>query len=446
MTTTPSDSATVLEFFVRWAADRLERDQVDPHSPLTSLGLDSVKAAELMTILEDRYDTEITAEDIFDGLSLADVAAMVDGRGNGQVPGEPHIGSRPEQRQPRREMDFSLLFFASDAQQHADGRYRLLLDSARFADTHGFRAIWVPERHFHSFGGLYPNPAVLGAALATATERVRIRAGSVVLPLHNPIRVAEDWSVVDNLSGGRVDVAFATGWNADDFLLAPDNYAERVEITRAGMETVQRLWRGESVTRPTGTGQQREVRIFPAAVQPSLPTWLTCSGGIERFEMAGALGANVLTALLFQEVDELAAKLAAYRAARASHGHDPDAGTVTVMLHTFVGPDEARVRATVEGPFKRYLEDSVDLWRRGSEALDSLDAKTRAKVLDFAFERYYRNNGLFGTPESTAAMVARLHEIGVDEIACLIDFGIPDAEVLSGLEALARLKSTALSV
>ncbi|MGW4246194.1 MupA/Atu3671 family FMN-dependent luciferase-like monooxygenase [Nocardia sp. NPDC004722] len=443
MTTTPSDSATVLEFFVAWAADRLERDQVDPHSPLTSLGLDSVKAAELMTILEDRYDTEITAEDIFDGLSLADVAAMVDGRGDGHLPAAPASGSG--QRPPRREMDFSLLFFASDAQQHAAGRYRLLLDSARFADANGFRAIWVPERHFHSFGGLYPNPAVLGAALATATERVRIRAGSVVLPLHDPIRVAEDWSVIDNLSGGRVDVAFATGWNADDFLLARDNYADRVEITRAGMDTVQRLWRGESVARPNGTGEQREVRIFPAPVQPSLPTWLTCSGGIERFEMAGALGANVLTALLFQEVDELGAKLAAYRAARARHGHDPDAGTVTVMLHTFVGPEEARVRATVEGPFKRYLEDSVDLWRRGSEALDSLDAKTRAKVLDFAFERYYRNNGLFGTPASTTAMVARLHEIGVDEIACLIDFGIPDTEVLSGLEALAQLKSAVLS-
>lgn len=430
MSTSPG-TATVLDFFVEWAADRLEREEVDPHSPLTSLGLDSVKAAELMTILEDRYDTEITAEEIFDGLSLADVAEKATRQGNGRTPG--------------KTLDFSLLFFSSDAQRQAASRYHLLLESARFADAHGLRAVWLPERHFHSFGGLYPNPSVLGAALAAVTERVRIRAGSVVLPLHNPIRVAEDWSVVDNLSNGRVDLAFATGWNADDFVLAPDNYAERVEITRSGIETVQRLWRGESVSLPTGAGEQRSIRIFPAPVQPSLPTWLTCSGGIERFEMAGALGVNILTALLFQQVDELAEKLAAYRAARAAHGHDADAGTVTVMLHTFVGADEATVRRTVEGPFKTYLEDSVDLWRRGSEALESLDEKTRAKVLDFAFERYYRNNGLFGTPDSTAPMVARLREIGVDEIACLIDFGIPDAEVLAGLASLAQLKSVALS-
>lgn len=422
------DGANVLDYFVNWAATRLERESVDPHAPLTSLGIDSVQAAELMTVLEDRFQTEITAEDIFDGLTLADVAAKVNARHDADTPAGP-------------DMKFSLLFFSSDAQQNDVGRYRLLLESARFADTHGFEGIWIPERHFHKFGGLYPNPAVLGAALAARTERVRIRAGSVVLPLHNPVRVAEDWSIVDNLSDGRVDLAFATGWNVDDFVLADHNYADRVAVTRAGIDTVQRLWRGESIELPNGAGEQRPVRIFPAPVQPALPTWLTCSGGIERFEMAGALGVNVLTALLFQEVDELAEKIAAYRKARARHGHGIDQGTVTVMLHTFVGDNEAQVRKTVEGPFKSYLQDSVDLWRRGSDALESLDEKSRAKVLDFAFERYYRNNGLFGTPDSAQPMVARLRDIGVDEIACLIDFGIPDTEVLRGLESLATLES-----
>ena len=61
----------------------------------------------------------------------------------------------------------------------------------------------------HRFGGLYPNPSVAGAALAAITERVDIRAGSCVLPLHDPIRVAEEWSLVDNLSNGRVGISFA---------------------------------------------------------------------------------------------------------------------------------------------------------------------------------------------------------------------------------------------
>src|SRR6266516_270427 len=114
-------------------------------------------------------------------------------------------------------MDFSLFFFA-DSGAAGGGGYELLLESARFADTHGFTAVWTPERHFHPFGGLYPNPAVTGAAVAAVTERIQIRGGSVVLPLQNPIRVAEEWSVVDNLSKGRVAVSFASGWQINDFV------------------------------------------------------------------------------------------------------------------------------------------------------------------------------------------------------------------------------------
>ena len=84
-------------------------------------------------------------------------------------------------------MEVSLFFFADEASPVGrNGRYDLLLDCARFADDHGFSAIWTPERHFHRFGGLYPNPAVTGAAIAAVTSRIAIRAGSVVLPLNDP--------------------------------------------------------------------------------------------------------------------------------------------------------------------------------------------------------------------------------------------------------------------
>jgi hypothetical protein len=74
-----------------------------------------------------------------------------------------------------RPLDFSFFYFAADAGEGAGDKYRLLLEGARFADRNGFSAVWTPERHFHAFGGLYPNPAVTGAALAAVTERVQIR-------------------------------------------------------------------------------------------------------------------------------------------------------------------------------------------------------------------------------------------------------------------------------
>src|SRR6185503_19770559 len=104
-----------------------------------------------------------------------------------------------------------------------------------------FTAVWLPERHFHAFGGPFPAPSVLAAALAIVTRRIGIRAGSVVLPLHHPARVAEEWAVVDNLSGGRVGVSFASGWHVDDFVFAPEAYERRHDVTRRDLDVVRRL-------------------------------------------------------------------------------------------------------------------------------------------------------------------------------------------------------------
>src|SRR5438876_997810 len=77
-----------------------------------------------------------------------------------------------ENRKTTRRMDFSLFYFASaDAGENSD-KYRLLIEGAKFADKHGFTAVWTPERHFYEFGGLYPNPSVTSAAIATLTENI----------------------------------------------------------------------------------------------------------------------------------------------------------------------------------------------------------------------------------------------------------------------------------
>jgi natural product biosynthesis luciferase-like monooxygenase protein len=167
--------------------------------------------------------------------------------------------------------------------------------------------------------------------------------------------------------------------------------------------------------------------------------WLTCSGGPDRFEEAGRAGFNVVTALLFQKVDELAPKVAAYRAARHAAGH-AGPGRVTLMLHAYVGPDEAVAKQTVREPFKRYLESSADLWQVGDARLKDLPARKKADMLEFAFERYYQQTALMGSVESCARMVRAVHAAGVDEIACLIDFGLPFRTIMDGLEHLDALR------
>jgi natural product biosynthesis luciferase-like monooxygenase protein len=355
-------------------------------------------------------------------------------------------GEVPTKRKANDAVDFGLFYFASDEGDyaHAKGRekYKLLLDGARFADENGFCAVWTPERHFHTFGGMFPSPSVTAGALAMITKRVSIRAGSVVLPLHNPVRVAEEWSLVDNLSDGRVAISFASGWQPQDFVFAPDAYADRHARMFAGIETIRALWRGESRQATGGDGKTVTYGTRPRPVQAELPVWVTASGSRDTFRRAGEIGANVITHLLQQTVEQVGERIEVYRQAWKEHGHPGESGKVALMLHTFVSQDQAHVRSAVHEPFKNYLKGAVGLF--AGVAPKSVDLKTMAPadleaLAEHAFERYFESSGLFGTPESCVAMVARLRQIGVTELACLIDFGIPADTVLASLPYLADL-------
>ncbi len=354
-----------------------------------------------------------------------------------------------------RGMDFSLYYWGND-----DGagprKYDLLLEGARFADAHGFRAVWTPERHFHAFGGPYPNPAVTGAAVAAVTRNLAVRAGSVVAPLHHPARIAEDWAVIDNLTAGRAGLAFASGWQPEDFVLRPENAPPANKRAMfAALDQVRRLWRGEAVEFPGPNGPLAVV-TQPRPVSPELAAWVTTAGNPETWVEAGRLGVNVLTHLLGQSIDEVAGRIAVYRRARAAAGHDPAAGTVTLMLHTFLADTRDAARAAARGPMRDYLRSAAALIKQyawafpafkkpagieNPEALDlsALSGEEMEGILDFAFQRYFEDSGLFGTVADAMARVEQLKRIGVDEVACLIDFGIPSATVLAGLRPLAQV-------
>jgi natural product biosynthesis luciferase-like monooxygenase protein len=343
-------------------------------------------------------------------------------------------------------VDFSLFYFANNSDADGGDRYRLLLEGARFADANGFTAVWTPERHFHPFGGLYPNPSVTSAAIAAITERVGIRAGSVVAPLHHPLRIAEEWSVVDNLSHGRVGISFASGWQATDFALRPENYAERKKLLGEYVQTVRSLWRGDAVCVVNGVGESREVRIYPPPVQRDLPVWVTSAGAVETFRQAGRLGAGVLTHLIDQDLDVLATKIEAYRSELAAR---PDAdgwrGHVALMIHTYLDDDEDTAREMVRAPLKDYMRSSLGLLfgsqvdGRPQVDLSKLSADDTEFLLTQAFDRYF-DSGLLGTVPKAQQVVQRYRTAGIDEVACLIDFGVPTDAVLSGLTRLDHVR------
>ncbi len=354
-----------------------------------------------------------------------------------------------------RALDFGLFYWGND-----DGagpqKYRLLLEGAKFADDHGFQAVWTPERHFHAFGGPYPNPSVTGAAVAAVTKNLSIRAGSCVLPLHHPARVAEEWAIIDNISNGRAGLAFASGWMPEDFVLRPENAPPHNKAAMLrDIETVRRLWRGDKVEFDFGSGTVGVV-TQPRPVQKELPVWVTTAGNPETYRDAARLGANVLTHLLGQSIPELAEKIRIYRETLVECGRDPADYKVTLMLHTLLGEDREEVRNLAREPMKDYLRSATALIKQYAWAFpafkkpqgvdnpmeidlqgladDELDA-----ILEFAFLRYFDDSGLFGTVDDAMRRIEEISGIGVDEVACLIDYGVASATVMERLKPLAEV-------
>ena len=263
------------------------------------------------------------------------------------------------------------------------------------------------------------------------------------------------WSTI--FRNGRVGISFASGWQPDDFALAPDAYQDRHKILRSGIETVRALWRGEGRTFRGPEGEV-EVSTLPRPVQPELPVWVTAAGNPETFRQAGQMGANMLTHLLGQSIEELAEKLADLPRGLAGGG-PPRRGSVTLMLHTFVAEDEAFVRAQVHGRSRTTCAAPRTCSSRHASSFPAFRNAGRGKastgssrssptrdmdaLLEHAFARYYETSGLFGTPQSCLAMVERLKDIGVDEIACLIDFGVPSEIVMAQLSHLNELRQLA---
>jgi natural product biosynthesis luciferase-like monooxygenase protein/amino acid adenylation domain-containing protein len=340
------------------------------------------------------------------------------------------------------EMDFSLFYFSST--EEVENKYKLLMDTAEFGDKHGFEAIWTPERHFHEFGGLYANPAITSAAIAAKTSKIGIRSGSIVLPLHDVVRAAEEWSMVDNLSGGRVSLSVASGWHANDFIFFPDRYADRHKWMYRQIEELKGLWRGKSIRRKNGVGKEVELWIHPRPVQAELPIWITSAGNPETFRSAGKIGANILSHLLGQDISILAENIKIYKTALEENGHDPEKGKIALVLHTFIGEDLEVVEKEVKEPFKAYLRSSVGLMKNLADnfdrELDLDDESLMDELLELGFEKFWQSAALLGTKESCVPLVSKLTRIGITEIACLVDFGMPNERVMAGLPYLNDLK------
>ncbi|WP_413718759.1 MupA/Atu3671 family FMN-dependent luciferase-like monooxygenase [Silicimonas sp. MF1-12-2] len=416
---------------------RIDRETGDVWLSVTSLSFD-ISVLELFWTLARGFKVVL----------LGDEKMVADG--GGETAGKGLPGG----------MEFSLFYWGNDDAVGRD-KYAVLLEGAQYADQNGFQAVWTPERHFHAFGGLYPNPSVTGAAAAAVTRNLAVRAGSVVAPLHHPARIAEEWAVIDNLTNGRAGLAIASGWHPDDFVLRPENAPpnNKAAVFDA-IRDLRKLWAGEPLAMTRADGTVVEKVTQPRPVSKELEMWLTIAGNPEAWRQAGEAGVHVLTHLLGQSISDVKERIGIYHDALRASGRDPKDYKVTLMLHTYLAETRERSMEVAREPMKAYLKAAADLIKQyawafpafkkpaGVETPHQLDLGGLTEdeledILEFAFLRYFETSGLFGTVEDALERVAELKEIGVTEVACLVDYGIARQTIMDGLHLLADVRRAA---
>ncbi len=223
--------------------------------------------------------------------------------------------------------------------------YRRMFQQMRQMDALGYHSLWVTEHHFHEYGGTLPDPAAFLSAVAVQTERIRLGIAIVVLPLHNPLQVAESYGMVDVMSGGRLELGIGRGTGAElqQFGIGYEDSSLRL---REGAAIIRQAWSQEAVDFHGKLYDYRGMRVLPRTPQrPHPPIWVAASRSDDTYRWAGENGFHLLTLPPNNDTATLRQNIEHYRQALERAGHDPSTRQVLGKFMVYVAPTE---RAAVE--------------------------------------------------------------------------------------------------
>ena len=177
----------------------------------------------------------------------------------------------------------------ADSSRTFTQEYADIVELSRLAEESGFDSVWVSEHH-GSGDGYLPSLLPMLAAIATATERVRLGTGVMLTPFHHPLRLAEDAAVVDQISGGRLMLGLGLGWREEEFRMFDVPVGERVRRTNETVEILRKSWTGDRFSHDGRVFRFDDVKVTPLPAQrPGPPIYL---GGFveDAVRRAGRMG------------------------------------------------------------------------------------------------------------------------------------------------------------
>jgi natural product biosynthesis luciferase-like monooxygenase protein len=318
--------------------------------------------------------------------------------------------------------------------------YKNFFEEVSYAEELGFDSIWLGEHHFCRY--ICPAPQIVAAAVAQRTKKLRIGTAIVLLPHHDPVRLAEDYALVDLLSGGRLDLGVGRGFIKATYDGFNQSMSESRERFNESLELIERAWQQPTFSYQGKFYKANNVTILPRPLQkPSPPIFMAAAVSPESFTAAGEKGHSILLAPFIQSRAALKENVQLYKETLLRSGYSPENLEIVAGYHSFVEDTADLARQKWESHYMRYMHfvgsliapgeytsPQYESWRRSGEALRQI-----------TWEQMYPTQVLCGDPAQCVERVGLMQEqFGVTHFMVYMDLGgLEQRELLKSMERFA---------
>lgn len=311
-------------------------------------------------------------------------------------------------------------FHTSDEQFYLD----MLTETDR-AEAFGFHSVWFAEHHFYNYGGHLPSVPVIGAAVAQRTKNIRIGSGIALLPLQDPIRLAEEYAMLDCLSGGRLEFGIGRGFQKGEYDAFERNMGDSRALFEEAHAIIMQAWAERRVSHDGTFRKVQNLQVIPQPVQQPPPVYVACIFTPESFEWAGKMGYHLMVVPYAQPNPEaLVGRIQLFSQTRQAHGHT-DAPEVLGVYHFYCGETAEKAKEEPREAMMRYINAVA---ASNQEAAYSDQYRPYKGLKDafktFDYEGYlYPHKVIFGDPDQCVERIQEIQTMGITNVSLLANFG-----------------------
>jgi len=300
-------------------------------------------------------------------------------------------------------------------------------DLVEAADDWGLDIMWLAELHFDPTRSVLSAPLCVASAAAARTKRIRLGIGVQVLPLGNPLRIAEEVATVDQISHGRLILGVGRSGVARTYEAYNIPYAESRGRFAETLTIIQKAWTDDPVSFQGDYFRFEDVSVTPRPFRPGGPPICIAATSTDTYATIGRRGKPILMGVKYEDARTLLPYIQAYRAAWKEAGH-PGQGHVTMRTPGYVGATAAAARAESEASLLHYYRAQAALQTDSANraGVDGADKKraAAAELTAMTFEQAQRGSILIGTPaEVTDKLKALEQDIGLDAVMIEMNTG-----------------------